>query len=102
MISKSFKGILTGENLVITVYIWTIYILFNLISCGMLIITPYIYKDAGSNFNASFLAYFCEIPAILLAMIFIDSPKYGGRIKIILYGLAILIIIELVIYFGQT
>lgn len=59
----------------------------------MLIITPYIYNDSGSSFKASSLAFLSEIPGIFFAMILIDSLKYGGRIRVIMYGLILLIIV---------
>ena len=62
-----------GKNLKISLFIWAIYSLFNVISCGMLIIMPYIYNDAGSSFKASSLAFLSEIPGIFFAVLLIDS-----------------------------
>lgn len=86
----------------ITLSVWTIYVLFNIISCGVAVITPYIYSNAGSTFTASLAAYSSELLAIVLVVYIIDKPVIGGRIKVILYGLFLLIGVNLSIYFFKS
>ena len=69
-----------------------------MVSSGMQIITPYILNDTDSTFWSLLFAYAAEIPAILLVVVLIDNPEYGGRIKSTMYGLVILTAVLLGMY----
>jgi hypothetical protein len=72
---------------------------FNIISAGMGMIISYIYADNGNGFGSAFIAYSSEIPAILLVVVLIDVPKWGGRRNCTLYGLVLLVLVQLNIYY---
>ena len=95
-------GLLRGNNLRITLTIWGIFMSFNIISTGVQMITPYIYADSDSGFMAAFLAYGSEIFAIILVMVLIDVPKYGGRTNCTVLGLVLLIMVQMSIYYWQS
>lgn len=66
------------------------FILFNIVSCGITIITPYLYDDADNGFMDMFMAYSCEIPGIIFVALLFENRKWGGRIKCTIYGLFIM------------
>jgi len=64
-------------------------------------ITPYIYADNDSGFGAAFIAYSSEIVAILVVVALIDIPKWGGRINVTIYGLVLLAIVQISIWYWE-
>lgn len=47
--------------------------MFNVISGGLSIITPYLYKDAEGSFADMLLAYSCEIPGIIFVVMIFEN-----------------------------
>ena len=92
MDKKSFSGIFKGNNLKITLIIWAIFINFTFIVSGTQIITPYILGDSKNGMIIFSTFYAAELPAILIVILLIDNEKYGGRTRITIIGLLLLII----------
>lgn len=63
-------------------------------SCGIIILTPFLIGEAEKTFFDLFLAYAVEIPAIFLVMALFENKRYGGRIKCTIYGLVLMIMIQ--------
>ncbi|KAM3144931.1 hypothetical protein pb186bvf_002936 [Paramecium bursaria] len=97
---EQFKGLF--QNYRITIFIWAIFLMYNVISCGLTIIIPYLLKDADSSFFFMFLAYASELPAILTVVFLIENKQYGGRIKCTNYGLLLILIIQLLLFTFKT
>ena len=47
--------------------------MYNVLSCGLTIIIPYLLKDADSGFFFMFLAYASELPAIITVVFLIEN-----------------------------
>lgn len=99
---KNVKGLFQGGNLKVTCCLWAIFILFNIIACGLTVITPYLYNDSNASFIDMLYAYSCEIPAILFVIAIFENQYWGGRIKCTIYGLIVLIAIEIPLYIFQA
>jgi len=67
-----------------------IFIFYNMVSCGIIIILPFLLGSANKSFYEMFLAYLVEIPAIFFVLLLFENKKYGGRIKCTIYGLVIM------------
>ena len=93
MDKKSFAGLFKGNNFKITLIIWAIFINFTFIASGIQIITPYILEDSKDGIITFFIFYGAELPAIMIVILLIDNEKYGGRTRITIIGLFLLIIV---------
>lgn len=91
-----------GEALKVSLFILSIFSLYNLVSCGIIIITPFLVgENEDSSFMDLFLAYLVEIPSILIAVALFDNRKWGGRIKVTIYGLVIMTSGQALLYLMQ-
>jgi Na+/melibiose symporter-like transporter len=101
MEARSFGGLFHGVNLRITITIWVIFCFYNVVSSGIQVITPYILEESNSGFLPSLLSYIAEILAIIFVVSLIDNEKWGGRKKCQIYGLVMLSIVQLAVWYFE-
>jgi len=85
-----FSDLFKKKTLIITIFILLIFVCYNMVACGIIIITPYLLGEADKSFFDLLYAYAVEIPAIILVLLLFENKKWGGRIKCTIYGLIIM------------
>lgn len=65
----------------------------------MYLLMPFLFAAHDSGFSSMLWLFIIEFLFVLTLYFLIDSPKYGGRIKILIYSSAVLVVTTLGLYF---
>ena len=76
--------------------------LWGLQCTSIFLLIPFIFSESGNGFSAMFIAYLWELPATLIVIGLIDSKKYGGRKRIIIFGLSVYVLAEFLIFYFKA
>lgn len=69
----NFVDLVQKPFLKITIFILLIFIFYNMVSCGIIIILPFLLGGANKSFYEMFLAYLVEIPAIFFVLLLFEN-----------------------------
>lgn len=59
---------------------------------------PFLFAKENSGFEDMLYLFLCEFIFSFLIYLFIDEPKYGGRVHIIIYSSLLLCFINVLLY----
>ncbi|CAD8146111.1 unnamed protein product [Paramecium octaurelia] len=96
------NGVLSKQHLRITLQLWTLLILANFQNLSIYLLMPFLFAQENSGFEHMLYLFLIEFVFAFVIYLFIDDPKYGGRVNIIIYASILLVITNLLLYIYQA
>ena len=91
-------GLFSPDFKIITLKLWGLLILANYQNMSIYLLMPFLFAHNNSGFEAMLFLFIVELLFSFLIYHFIDNPKYGGRVKIIMISSIILLCVNFSLY----
>ena len=91
-------GLFSPDFKLITLKLWGLLILANYQNMSIYLLMPFLFAHNNSGFEAMLFLFLVELLFSFLIYHFIDNPKYGGRVKIIMISSIILLCVNFSLY----
>lgn len=91
-------GLFSPDFKLITLKLWGLLILANYQNMSIYLLMPFLFAHNNSGFEAMLFLFIVELLFSFLIYHFIDNPKYGGRVKIIMISSLILLCVNFSLY----
>ena len=91
-------GLFSPDFKLITLKLWGLLILANYQNMSIYLLMPFLFAHNNSGFEAMLFLFIVELLFSFLIYHFIDNPKYGGRVRIIMISSIILLFVNFSLY----